>query len=96
MISGLKAELAEGNTTGLLTPSSSWTARRTARGYTCAWTDGEEFALLMRTLTAAPSALSAIHPWSHETPVLYHALLTLYDADGAVQEALPYDTLPPL
>lgn len=32
-----------------------------------------------------------MQPWSHQTPTLYHAELTLTDAEGAVQEVVPYD-----
>lgn len=35
--------------------------------------------------------MEGIQPWSHKTPVLYHAELTLKDAQGTVQEVVPYD-----
>ena len=87
----LKAELAEGNTTGLLTPIVKLDGETDGARVHLRLTDGEEFALFDEDIDGSTIELSAIHPWSHETPVLYHALLTLYDADGAVQEVLPYD-----
>ena len=32
-----------------------------------------------------------IQPWCHETPNLYHAVLTLTDSSGEVLEVIPYD-----
>ena len=87
----LKAELAEGNTTGLLTPIVKLDGETDGARVHLRLTDGEEFALFDEDIDGSTIELSAIHPWSHETPVLYHALLTLYDADGAVQEVVPYD-----
>ena len=87
----LKAELAEGNTTGLLTPIVKLDGETDGARVHLRLTDGEEFALFDEDIDGSTIELSAIHPWSHETPVLYHAVLTLYDADGAVQEVVPYD-----
>ena len=87
----LKAELAEGNTTGLLTPIVKLDGETDGARVHLRLTDGEEFALFDEDIDGSTIELSAIHPWSHETPVLYHALLTLYDANGAVQEVVPYD-----
>ncbi len=33
-----------------------------------------------------------IRPWRHETPALYHVVLTLLEEDGTVAELVPYDT----
>ena len=35
--------------------------------------------------------LEDIHPWCHETPVLYRVTLTLFAPDGTVCEIVPYD-----
>lgn len=42
-------------------------------------------------MTGDTIELEGIQPWSHKTPVLYHAELTLKDAQGTVQEVVPYD-----
>ena len=87
----LKAELAPGNTTGLLTPIVKLDGATDGASVRLRLTDSEEFALYDDTIDGSTIELPAIHPWSHETPTLYHALLTLYDADGTVQEVVPYD-----
>lgn len=33
-----------------------------------------------------------IYPWCHETPELYHVMLTLTTADGKLMEIIPYET----
>ena len=49
------------------------------------------YALYEGPVTGDTIELEGIQPWSHKTPVLYHAELTLKDAQGTVQEVVPYD-----
>lgn len=87
----LKAELAENNTTGLLTPIIRLDGETEGAKVRLRLTDSEEFALYDDLVDGSTIELGAIHPWSHETPILYHAQLTLYAADGTVQEVVPYE-----
>ena len=51
-------------------------------------TDHEGYALYDDFTMAAPSRWRA-STLGHEKPILYHAVLTLQDTSGAVQEVVP-------
>ena len=54
-------------------------------------TDREGYALYDGPVTGDTLELPGVQPWCHATPTLYHAELTLTDAEGTVQEVVPYD-----
>ena len=87
----LKAGLSEDNTTGLLTPELKLDGETEGVSVTLRLTDPEGYALYEGPVTGDTIELEGIQPWSHKTPVLYHAELTLKDAQGTVQEVVPYD-----
>ena len=87
----LKASLSEDNTTGLLTPELKLDGETEGVSVTLRLTDPEGYALYEGPVTGDTIELEGIQPWSHKTPVLYHAELTLKDAQGTVQEVVPYD-----
>ena len=87
----LKAGLSEDNTTGLLTPELKLDGETEGVSVTLCLTDPEGYALYEGPVTGDTIELEGIQPWSHKTPVLYHAELTLKDAQGTVQEVVPYD-----
>ncbi len=66
-------------------------ARPKAVSMTLRLTDPEGYALYEGPVTGDTIELEGIQPWSHKTPVLYHAELTLKDAQGTLQEVVPYD-----
>ena len=87
----LKAGLSEDNTTGLLTPELKLDGETEGVSVTLRLTDPEGYALYEGPVTGDTIELEGIQPWSHKTPVLYHAELTLKDTQGTVQEVVPYD-----
>ena len=87
----LKAELLSGNTTGQLTPVIKLDGETEGAKVHLRLTDREGYALYDDFTDGSAITLEGIHPWSHEKPILYHAVLTLQDASGAVQEVVPYD-----
>ena len=87
----LDAGLETDNTTGTLTPRLKLEGETEGAGVTLRLTDDEGCALYDGPVTGDTLELPGVQAWSHETPVLYHAELTLTDADGAVQEVVPYD-----
>ena len=87
----LKAGLSEDNTTGLLTPELKLDGETEGVSVTLRLTDPEGYALYEGPVTGDTIELEGIQPWSHKNPVLYHAELTLKDAQGTVQEVVPYD-----
>ena len=54
-------------------------------------TDPEGYAIYEGPAAGDTIEIEGIQPWSHAAPVLYHAVLTLRDADGVLQEVVPYD-----
>lgn len=86
----LKAGLSEDNSTGLLTPELKLDGETEGVSVTLRLTDPEGYALYEGPVTGDTIELEGIQPWSHKTPVLYHAELTLKDAQGTVQEVVPY------
>ena len=87
----LKAELLSGNTTGQLTPVIKLDGETEGSKVHLRLIDREGYALYDDFTDGSAITLEGIHPWSHEKPILYHAVLTLQDASGAVQEVVPYD-----
>ena len=87
----LKAELLSGNTTGQLTPVIKLDGETEGAKVHLRLIDREGYALYDDFTDGSAITLEGIHPWSHEKPILYHAVLTLQDASGAVQEVVPYD-----
>lgn len=87
----LQAGLEPDNTTGTLTPRLKLEGETRGASVQLRLTDAEGCALYDGPLTGDTLELAGIQPWSHATPTLYHALLTVTDADGAVQEVVPYD-----
>ena len=87
----LQTGLEEDNLTGTLTPRLKLEGRTAGAKVTLRLTDREGYALYEGPVTEDTLELQGVQPWSHRTPTLYHAELTLTDADGAVQEVVPYD-----
>lgn len=87
----LQAGLEEDNLTGTLTPRLKLEGETAGAKVTLRLTDREGYALYEGPVTGDTLELQGVQPWSHQTPTLYHAELTLTDADGAVQEVVPYD-----
>ena len=87
----LKADLAADNTTGLLTPIVKLDGRTENASVSLRLTDPEGYAVYEGSAQGDTIEIAGIQPWSHKTPVLYHALLILRDADGTLQEVVPYD-----
>lgn len=87
----LQTGLEEDNLTGTLTPRLKLEGRTAGAKVTLRLTDREGYALYEGPVTEDTLELQGVQPWSHQTPTLYHAELTLTDADGAVQEVVPYD-----
>lgn len=87
----LNAGLKPDNTTGTLTPRLKLEGESEGAAVTLRLTDNEGFALYDGPITGDTLELSGVHPWSHKTPVLYHAVLTVADQEGCVQEVVPYD-----
>lgn len=86
----LEAGLEPDNTTGTLTPRLKLEGETEGARVTLRLTDSEGCALYDGPVTGDTLELPGIQPWSHATPTLYRAELTLYDADGTVQEVVPY------
>ena len=86
----LDAGLEPDNTTGTLTPRLKLEGETEGAAVTLRLTDSEGCALYDGPVTGAPLELPGVQPWSHTTPTLYRAELTLYDANGTVQEVVPY------
>lgn len=87
----LKADLAADNTTGLLTPLVKLDGETDGASVALVVTDPEGYAVYEGPATGDTIEIEGIQPWSHAAPVLYHAVLTLRDADGVLQEVVPYD-----
>lgn len=87
----LKADLAANNTTGLLTPIVKLDGRTENASVSLCLTDPEGYAVYEGPAAGETIEIAGIQPWSNMTPVLYHALLILRDADGTLQEVVPYD-----
>ena len=87
----LKADLAEDNSTGLLTPEVKLDGEIKGASVHLCLTDPEGYVVYEGPAAGDTVEIAGIQPWSHETPVLYHAELTLTDADGTVQEVVPYN-----
>ena len=86
----LDAGLEPDNTTGTLTPRLKLEGETEGAAVTLRLTDSEGCALYDGPVTGDTLELPGVQPWSHTTPTLYRAELTLYDADGTVQEVVPY------
>lgn len=86
----LDAGLEADNTTGTLTPRLKLEGDTQGAAVTLRLTDSEGCALYDGPVTGDTLELPGVQPWSHATPTLYRAELTLYDADGTVQEVVPY------
>ena len=87
----LKADLAADNTTGLLTPLVKLDGETDGASAALVVTDPEGYAVYEGPAAGDTIEIEGIQPWSHAAPVLYHAVLTLRDADGVLQEVVPYD-----
>ena len=87
----LQAGLERDNTTGTLTPRIKLEGQTRGAAVHLRLTDGEGCALYDGPVTGDTLELQGVQPWSHATPTLYHAVLTLADAAGEVQEVVPYD-----
>ena len=87
----LQADLAEDNTTGLLTPRIKLDGETEGAAAALCVTDPEGYAVYEGPAAGATIEIEGVQPWSHATPVLYHAVLTLRDEDGVLQEVVPYD-----
>ena len=87
----LKADLAADNTTGLLTPLVKLDGAADGASVELCLTDPEGYAVYEGPAAGNTIEIAGIQPWSHATPVLYHAVLTLRSADGTLQEVVPYD-----
>ena len=87
----LKADLAANNTTGLLTPIVKLDGRTENASVSLCLTDPEGYAVYEGPAAGETIEIAGIQPWSNMTPVLYHALLILRDADGTLQEVVPYN-----
>ena len=87
----LQAGLEPDNTTGTLTPRLTLEGRTEGVRVNLRLTDDEGYALYDGPVTGDTLELQGVQPWSHATPTLYHALLTLTDGAGTVQEVVPYD-----
>ena len=81
----LDAGLEPDNTTGTLTPRLKLEGETEGARVTLRLTDSEGCALYDGPVTGDTLELPGIQPWSHATPTLYRAELTLYDADGTVR-----------
>ncbi|WP_295417383.1 glycoside hydrolase family 2 TIM barrel-domain containing protein [uncultured Subdoligranulum sp.] len=87
----LQTGLEPDNTTGTLTPRLKLEGETDGAAVTLRLADDEGYALYDGPVNGDTLELQGVQPWSHETPTLYHALLTLTDAAGTVQEVVPYD-----
>ena len=87
----LQTGLEPDNTTGTLTPRLKLEGETDGAAVALRLTDDEGYALYDGPVNGDTLELQGVQPWSHETPTLYHALLTLTDAAGTVQEVVPYD-----
>ena len=87
----LQAGLEADNTTGTLTPRLKLEGETAGASVHLRLTDGEGYALYDGPVTGDTLELEGVQPWSHANPTLYHALLTVTDAAGAVQEVVPYN-----
>lgn len=87
----LQAGLEEDNLTGTLTPRLKLEGETAGAKVTLRLTDREGYALYEGPVTGDTLELQGVQPWSHQTPTLYHAELTITDDEGAVQEVVPYD-----
>ena len=87
----LQTGLEPDNTTGTLTPRLKLEGETDGAAVALRLTDDEGYALYDGPVNGDTLELQGVQPWSHETPTLYHALLTLTDAAGNVQEVVPYD-----
>lgn len=87
----LQAGLERDNTTATLTPRIKLEGQTRGAAVHLRLTDGEGCALYDGPVTGDTLELQGVQPWSHATPTLYHAVLTLADAAGEVQEVVPYD-----
>ena len=87
----LQAGLAADNTTGTLAVRLRLEGEAAGAKVTLRLTDREGYALYDGPVTGDTLELPGVQPWCHATPTLYHAELTLTDAEGTVQEVVPYD-----
>ena len=87
----LQAGLERDNTTATLTPRIKLEGQTRGAAVHLRLTDGEGCALYDGPVTGDTLELQGVQPWSHATPTLYHAVLTLADAAGEVREVVPYD-----
>ena len=87
----LQAGLEPDNITGTLTPRLKLEGEPTGAAVHMRLTDSEGYALYDGSVNGDTLELQGVQPWSHETPTLYHAVLTLTDAEGNLQEVVPYD-----
>ena len=87
----LQTGLEKDNLTGTLTPRVKLEGETQGAAVTLRLTDSEGYALYDGPVTGDTIELQGIQPWSHTTPTLYHALLTVTDGAGTVQEVVPYD-----
>lgn len=86
----LQTGLEADNLTGTLTPRLQLEGETQGAKVHLRLTDGEGYALYDGVVNGDTLELQGVQPWSHATPTLYHALLTVTDAAGAVQEVVPY------
>ena len=86
----LQTGLEHDNLTGTLTPRLRLEGQTAGAKVYLRLTDGEGYALYDGLVTGDTLELQGVQPWSHATPTLYQALLTVTDAAGAVQEVVPY------
>src|SRR5699024_6292140 len=87
----LQAGLERDNTSATLTPRIKLEGQTRGAAVHLRLTDGEGCALYDGPVIGDTLELQGVQPWSHATPPLYHAVLTLADAAGEVQEVVPYD-----
>lgn len=91
----LKAGLAGDNVTGLLDPIVTLGGETDGATVQCRIEDKEGKVLFDELLSSLDGSqrirLENITPWCHETPALYHTVLTVRDKNGAVQTVVPYD-----
>ncbi|EFB75228.1 glycoside hydrolase family 2 TIM barrel-domain containing protein [Subdoligranulum variabile] len=87
----LQAGLEQDNLTGTLTPRVQLEGETEGARVTLRLTDSEGYALYEGPVTGDTLELQGVQPWSHATPTLYHAELTVTDREGTVQEVVPYD-----
>ena len=91
----LRADLAPDLTTGTLSPRLRLSGQTQGARITCTVTDPLGRCLLEESIDPAADQtfqLPNIHPWSHEHPVLYSVLFSVWDSEGQLVELVPYKT----